>query len=467
VARRVVTDGDTTYTVSPLEAPPAGDRDVALLTTTVSDENTGLAPRELVSATLLSPLTANLIARMVDAGQLVVSGRARPAFTPSIATTGEIDVRVAARSFITRKIAVTFPCSQRSLTAASAATVLTLNSIAGLQLGQRLLVSTVDGERVEFAAIQALGPGPKLTLASALASPYPIGSLVQPLPPDLAVELHRAPITIAGRVLTPTGATTAPLANATVRVSQLWRKIPPPASSVPPDPPDPTVPPPLPPWAPPVAAVWPPCYADLETTATVVVEDRPVDGTMPAKTLLDDTGVGDTIVRCSDALAVAVNDVIAIDADDTGRTEIVEVAAIKLSLTTTDWAWLTLHVPLALPHRRGRVVRRLGPPGAGAAKHLNYAAYAGDAALLFDTTGLSATHQVKVTEPGPPVLRCYHQLSVLETTSGVDGTYRLPPISRAGRVQIAAKDSGSAKHQELFFDPDYELDDNRLDLVVR
>ncbi len=344
---------------------------------------------------------------------------------------------------------------------------LTLDTSAGIAAGQRLLISTSDGSRVEFAVVQAPGPGAnQVTLTTNLNSPYPAGSPVQPLPADLTVELHRAPIAVSGRILKRTGAVIAPLANATVRISKLWRQAPPAGATVPPEPPVPGGPVPVNPWPPPIAVIRPPCYADVSTAASVEFEDRPIDGAMSAKTLLDDVPAGAIQIRCSDAVNLNVNDVLAIDADDDGRREIFDVVALELAGTPADWATVTISQPLALSHAAGRMVRRLGAAAAGAPVALNYAALAGDGALLFDTTGITGSHQVRVVDPGPPIIHSYHRLDILATTSDADGFYRLPPLSRAGKVEVAAKDSGSAAHNEIELVPDYTVTFNPLDVLV-
>jgi hypothetical protein len=223
---------------------------------------------------------------------------------------------------------------------------------------------------------------------------------------------------------------------------------------------------PVGPWDPPIAAIRPPCYADVTTAASVEFEDRPIDAAMSAKTLLDDVPVGATEIRLFDAVNLNVNDVLAIDADDDGRREIFDVVAIELSCTPADWATVTISQPLALSHVAGRMVRRLGAAAAGAPVALNYPAFAGDAALLFDTTGIAGGHQVRVVDPGPPIVHSYHRLDILATTSDANGFYRLPPLSRAGKVEVAAKDSGSAAHNEIELVPDYTVTVNPLDVLV-
>jgi hypothetical protein len=464
--RSQVVDHDMLYTVSPLEAPNAGDRDCAIFTANLNDETTGRPPRAAVSVALTAPQAAGLAARVVEPGLLVISGKLRRAFSPTLAVTGTLALELRAASFLQRDLTVEFACRQRLLALAGSGSIITLDSTLNLLAGQRLLISTADGARVEFATIQSLGPGVnQLTLAQNLDSPYPLASTVQPLPPDLSVDFHRAPTLISGRVLKRVGAIVSPLALATVRISKLWRQVPAAGLTVPPDPPVPG-PSPVPPWAPPIAAIRPPCYADMPSGSAVAIEDRPIDAVMSPKTLLDAVPAGATTLRLSDALGLALNNVLAIDADDDGRREIIEASGITLSGGPGDWVSVALSQPLAFSHARARIVRRLGAPAGGAPVALNYAALRGDGAVLLDTTGIAGTHQVRITDPGPPIRHSYHRLDILAATTDANGFYRLPALTRAGKVEVAAQDTSSPAKTALEFVPDYTLSENPLDLIV-
>jgi hypothetical protein len=98
----------------------------------------------------------------------------------------------------------------------------------------------------------------------------------------------------------------------------------------------------------------------------------------------------------------------------------------------------------------------------------------GDAALLFDTTGITGSHQVRVVDPGPPVLHSFHRLDILATTSDANGFYRLPPLSRAGKVEITAEETNPTPpppppplaYGAVECVPDYTLNANSLDVLV-
>jgi hypothetical protein len=462
--RPIEVDGQT-YFVAPLESPAAGNRHCALLSVGLTDETTGRAPRAPVAVALTYPVTTGAVARLIDPGTVVVSGKPEAVLAPRLATTGRLDLRLTAPGFIPRALSVRFACRVRALAAPGGGTLLTLDSTAGLAVEQRLLISTPDGVRAEFRTIGALGPGlNQVTLAAPLSSPYPPGSPVQPLPAVITVDLHRTATVVGGRIMKRIGMVVAPLANANVRISKIWREIPGAGVAVGPEPPLPAGPVPMPPWDPPLATIWPPCYADLAVGAAVEFEDRPIDGVMSAKTLLDTVAAGATEMRLSDAVSLTVGDVIAIDADDDGRREMIEVTRVSLAATPSDWASVTLSQPLALTHRRGCLIRRLAPVAPALVRALNYPAAQGDQALLFDARAVTGRHQIRVVGSGP--LRSYHRLTVLATTSDATGFYRLPPLARAGKVEVSAKDSGSAAQHAVELVPDYGLAENPLDITV-
>jgi hypothetical protein len=238
MARHTIHVDNTAITISPLEAPLAGERQSALLRIALLDETTGRAPLSNVSARLTDLSSAATSVRVVHQGLIGVAGRPSPAFLPQLATVGRIDLAIQAARFTHRQLSVSFACSLRTLSAAASTDVLTLDSSADLRVGQRLLISTADGARVEYGTVEALGPGAnQVTLARAVNSQYPAGSQLQPLPSDQSVELHREPTIIAGRILKKSGTKNLPLAGADVRVSKIWRRVPPAGTIVDPEPP--------------------------------------------------------------------------------------------------------------------------------------------------------------------------------------------------------------------------------------
>lgn len=461
MARRIIDVDGVPVTVSPLEPPSAGRRHAAILTVTVTDESTGRALLAPVWADLSRSLPSASI-RTVDAGVVGVEGKPAEVFSPTLAASQTVSFNIGAPRFTTRHLDVTLPSSLRSLTGPSSA-LLSLDSAAGLTVGMRLLLGTPDSTGVELATISAIGPGPnQVTLPEAPTITFPAGSAVQPLLADQALALHPEPVTIEGCVLKRSGANVTTLANASVRLSKLWIEVPPAGSTVQPEPPTPGVFPP-PPWDPPIGALWPPMYTDFPKGSSIEFEDRPVDSAMTSKTILDDAPPGTTQLRFSDASGLALGDVVAIDADDNGRREIVEVTKIALTGAAIDWARITINNPLQLLHRNNAIVRRLQTVAPSLTRVLNYDAASGDGVLLFDTTTVTGSHQVRLVDG---TRHAFHRVSIYSATSDSQGYYRLPPITRAGKIELAAKDSGSAAHVEVEIVPDYSLDPSRQDLTV-
>ena len=465
--RRTVDVQGSAVVISPLGPPPVPERSSAIMAVTVRDELTRRAPRARLTARLTRPSAAEAMVRIVEDSLIGVAGRPARAFTPSIATLGRVELEVRAQRYITRRLAVEFSCSRRTVASPSGNAIVTLNSSLGLQATQRLLIGTDDGARAEFAVIAALGPlANQVTLVVPLTSPFPAGATVQPLPPEQTLEMHRAAVSIQGRILKKTGTAITPLANADVSVSKLWRTPPGAGAAGTPETPVPGGPVPAAPWAAPIAALWPPLYADMPVGTALDVEDRPADAAMSVKTLLDDVPEGASELRVSDALNLLPNDVLAVDADDPSRQEIVIALQVNLSAAAADWARVRINQPLALLHRRGATVRRLQAAVPSFSTTLNYAAVAGDEVLLFDTTGFAGRHQICLRPPGPPAAAAFQQLIPLLVRSDAQGFYRLPPISRAGKIELYARDSGSSASSAVEFIPDYDQHENQVDVIV-
>jgi hypothetical protein len=465
MSRYDVRVGDATIAVSPIEPPAAIDRACELMRVALVDETTGAPPLGAVTARLTAP-AARASVRVAHPGLIGVAGRPGAAFASRLATNGWVEIDIAAPRYAPRRLSVVFACKLRRLASSAAGAALTLDSSAGVEPGQRILVGRVDGTLAEIGLVATVGPGAgQVTLRQALGFPYPAGSPVQPLPADQEIELRRRRVSVVGRILLRAGAATAPLAGARVRVSKLWRRIPPAGVVAPPDPPDPGAPAPAPPWDAPIAGLSPPAYVDLAAGA-IELEDRAVDAGVTAKALLDDVPAGARRLRLSSATGLGAADIVAVEADDDARREILEIRAIVPAGGPADWAQVTLTHPLAFTHGRGRLVRRLAPPAAVVSRALNYGVAGGDEAVLFDATGLAGRRQVRLIDPGPPLAQSFHTIDVLAATSDADGFYRMPPIARAGKIEIFAQDAGSAAHAAVEVVLDYDQPEHRVDVTV-
>jgi hypothetical protein len=111
-------------------------------------------------------------------------------------------------------------------------------------------------------------------------------------------------------------------------------------------------------------------------------------------------------------------------------------------------------------------VRRLSAVAPFLTHALNYDGVTADSVIFFDATGFTGAHQVRIVDGGPPVRRAYHRLTAFITTSDADGFYRLPPLTRVGKIELAAKDSGSPAKGSVELVPDYTLPETQRDLTV-
>ena len=459
MTRRSLEVGGSVLTVSPLEPPTADCRRVALMTINVTDETTSRAPLAALSARLEAPLAGALV-RVVENGLVGVSGKPAAAFPTSFPVTDRIAVRLSAPRFLTRVVDVRFAVRKRALTAAPSGTTLTLSNLAGLKAGTRLLIGAPGGDPTEICTVQSVGPAGKVTTAAPLSTSYPIGSTVQPLPADQAIGLRPEPVMVAGRVGKRVAGSLTPLPGATVSLAKLWRQSPAVGANDAPEPPVPGTTPP-PPFPAPIAAIRPPLYVDMAGGAAVHIEDRPTDAGFADRWLAEDLAAGSASLLLNEVGSVLKDQLLAIDDDDSDRREILKVSADPSP--AAGLARIKLDHPTQGAHRAGRIVRRLGAPGGGAGIPLNYDGAAGDPVLLLDTTGVAGTHQIRIDDP--PV-ESYHWMTVYSAVTDADGFFRLPALTRAGRISLNAKDGGSSASADVEIVPDYRLPVNQLDFIV-
>jgi hypothetical protein len=190
---------------------------------------------------------------------------------------------------------------------------------------------------------------------------------------------------------------------------------------------------------------------------------------MTAKALLDDVSPGTAELRLSNGVGVGTGlaNVLAIDADDASRRELIVVTSIGTPGSASDWVRVRISPPLSLVHRRGAIVRRMqNVPASLSPAKLNYAATRGDNTVLFDMTGVTGAHQIRLVDAGPPIANTFHMLTVFAARTDSQGFYRLPPLARAGKIEVFAQDAGATVTGTVEFVPDYEQPENELDVIV-
>jgi len=465
MSRRTVDLDGVAITVSPLEAPRTGLRQVAIMAIEVIDGTTGRRPLAPISAAIIEPATGCRL-HGPDNGLVGITGRPAKVFATAFPNPARIAVRIAAPGFVTRIVTVDFAVQARTLTAAPAGTVLTLSSAAGLGAGSRLLVAMPDSAIMEIGTVATPGPGiGQVTLLQPLSASYPAGAPVQPLPHDQRIELTPMAVMLAGRVTRLVAGAPVPIVGGAVTLAKLWRQAPPAGVSVPPEPPVPGVPPP-PTFPAPILAIHPPLYADVPAGALMEIEDRPLDGAFVAKRLHTDTAADSERLAMSDWQTIAVGDVLAIDDDDDDRRELFEVTSLPPpGSSTASPGLIGLDRPTAMAHRAGCPVRRLGAPSGAASVALNYPGAAGDTTLLLDTTGLAGGHQIRIVDPGPPA-HSYHRMALYDAVTDADGYFRLPPLTRTGRIELHAQNGTATLTADHELVPDYRLPINQHDMIV-
>lgn len=447
----------------------------ALFRTQVQDELTGQALLVSIQVSVAQPRTT---ARSMEGGMIGVVGRPWDVANPLFAADLPVDLILNASRYIERRYSERISYRQRHLTTAGSGPVISLDDTANLQPGQALLIGPGAADEVaELARIAALGPGPSdVTLVAPLGGMHAAGSVVVADafspggPPQLV--MHRAPLRVTGRVIRRTVSGDTVLAGATVRISKVWQRIPPANAKVDPESPTPGMAPPVGPWpadwAPPLAHVAPPLYRDYPKGSTVTVENRSLDAAVPDKHLLQPAARDDAALRLSDRVGLAANDVIVIDAADPSRREILQVVQVSAAGTEDQPARVSLAYALRHAHREGVLVQKLSaPPGGGAFASLNAEALENDPCVLMDTRSIGPTQQVVIKDPDKPELSACHQLIAYTTQTDANGYYMLPPLSRAGKIEISAEHAGPpATRGSIEFIPDYSQAENRIDLLL-
>ncbi|MBB3219841.1 hypothetical protein [Pseudoduganella umbonata] len=459
MTRQTVIVNGVSWLFSPDDRRAEAERDWAVVTGQVLDELTGQAPRTPVH---VMPRQHGLLVRIDADGHFALVARPWHRFPPLAAPAYALVLDVHAEGFLpyTRELAL--PSGQLPLTAAAAATtrVLTLASTAGLFAGQLLLVGPA-GANAERCTIASLGPAAgQLTLAADLVHPHAIGDPVvadafEPLELG-ALPLHRRPIAIRGRTVARAAGGTVPVANATVRVSRIWRTTADVRNHLPPVPAS-------------MAGMAPGLYAERAATTAVT----PIAPAMPAgeeKLATAPVSAGAGAIALTDSVnLVAGTSVLAIDPADPARHERIAVTALAPAFTPAEPVTATLRYPLRNAHALGAVATRIAPGGpVGAAKQLADSALPGDQLVFLDDAALPAL--AGTVRIGAGASAEFQQYALFDVTSDAGGYYRLPPLHRIAQVEVEAGAAGHpdisvANNNAIVFQPGYGSEETWLDVV--
>jgi hypothetical protein len=396
--------------------------------------------------------------RMADDGTAGLLGIPRHVY-PAAAPGFRVEVSVDASGYTTRHISAALPKQVKTLTAPANANdkILQLNNIANCSEGVTLLIGVV-GVNFELADIAALGPGVnQVTVRQAVKSAHGIGEPIVPVIPDNFAptdvgpwDLHREPVVIHGRVMQSAGSGIIPVNNASIRVVNIWRTVPP-ASAL--TPPEPSI----------LLSIRPPLYRDRAVPGTTLKRrNLPLIGTN-SKRVLESSNAGSMKIRISDRVGLAIGDILAIDVEDKTVTEYAEIRAIGGGGTPDQSSIVELKLPLNYDHREGIRVEKTNPQPPGPVNQFDQDGLQGDVCVFANgANGIASGNQIEVTDGTVPE---YHAASAFQVQSDAEGFYSFPPLHRVGQLKVRAELGG--KSQELVFQPDYSVWENRLDFVLK
>ena len=272
-------------------------------------------------------------------------------------------------------------------------------------------------------------------------------------PTDLGtLNLHRLPVTIAGRVALNTGLTSQPIVGATISLTGLWRTPPPSTMVVPPDPPN-------------LISLVPEMYFDRATVGTQVQGLNFAGAPGPDKQLLQDAAAGQALMRLSDRKLINVGDILAIDAQDPARTEYITIQSVAGASTDDQPATITLDSPLRSVHRQGAIVHKIQFANVGAVTQLTQDAIAGDVCLFLNSVvALGGAPFVSLQTAGIPTE--YHATGYFSAVSDAQGFFRWPLLSRVAQIAMHSHD-GVHTDLDVNYSPDYSQEVSRIDFVYQ
>jgi hypothetical protein len=213
-----------------------------------------------------------------------------------------------------------------------------------------------------------------------------------------------------------------------------------------------------------IVSLQPPLYfARASTTGQLrMIEMIPVVD--EDKRLLDEVRPHSNRLRLSDSVNLSPTDTIVIDVANPDLTEYLTIDTVSGAGTADQPATVILTQPVAYPHRRDAVVRKVTPqaPTPDPLLLFNQDAIAGDTCVFLTTTDDLDTDTVVVITGGSDPAE-YHRLSRFSAISDSNGYYRLPALSRVAQLEIEATHGGESVHQTI--SPNYTRRENRIDFV--
>jgi hypothetical protein len=280
------------------------------------------------------------------------------------------------------------------------------------------------------------------------ANPAFPGTFTPIVLPDLL--LHRQPIAFKGRTVRIVAGMVQPAAGVNVRISGIWRTLPPANVILPADPPN-------------LVALYQPVYAS-RVQAVSKVRRRDLNAVLGNdKRLLESVPIGGGVLRITNRVGLAVGGILLVDGDRPDRREFLTIQAVTGGSTPDQIAEISLDFPTVISHRQNSLVQAAGSMGPlGPNNNLSQDAIPGDTTVLLSgLAGLATGHQVRMSGGGG--VDEYHDYMEYTTQSDVNGYYRLPPVSRVAQVEMEAYD-GTHTIKSIV-SPDYQQSENLVDFV--
>ncbi len=260
-----------------------------------------------------------------------------------------------------------------------------------------------------------------------------------------AVQLHRQPTIIQGRVVT-----NAPLAE--VSISEIWLTLPSAASMPPPS-------------LLTVVSLRSGLYGARSVASTTVRQRDLLEVMGEDKSLLVNVLAGQQILELSNRVNITVGDILAVSADDNAITEYIVIDDITGAASANQTSTIALAHAVKFNHRRQAVVRRVLPQAPGMDNNLGSDAIVGDQCLLLSTTnGLENDASIEIDD-GVQVAE-YHAMSVFRVNTNANGYFNLPPLSRVAQLNIHV-DAGVVGNTDIDgFVPNYNRQQQQLNVAL-
>ena len=433
----IVADG-IQYIVSP-DSPPRHAL-WTIATARIVDEITGGIPDSIVSASVEE---ASLTTVLGDDGRIGLVVQPWDRF-PLVTARFAAHVTIRANRFLPRRLEIPIVRELAAAVLAGSVTV-PLDTAFGIRPGQRWIIGA--GVSSEPVVILAPGPGPtSVTLAAPLLSGH---GLADPFAPDVLtvidlgdVPLHRAGVVLKGRIMefvTATQTFRPVTPPASLAVTFMWRR----QADVTND---------LVKEALRLVSIAPGLYADRTTPADTL---QPVAQTaVPGddKTLLAPVMPGVERCRVSNAVGVGIGALLRVDVDHPDVAETVTITSVTPDGTPIEPAAVRVSPGLARDHRRDVTIEHVTAANVLVPKAVQTDGLAGDPVLFLADLAWAATPVTARIGGGAPAE--FQAVSLFRTTTGADGYFALPPLSRVAKVRIVVT-APPHPPKEIDVQPDY------------